>query len=346
MNLCLQNSIGALFLAGILLASGAASAQMNNAGPIHDNRTLDYQPGPLRCSGGELFVVIERLDPTTLSGDLHVTSSLDGGATWTSPTAIVSSASNERHPSLVELTDSSLALFYLSNATGSFRIHRATSADGSLWQQQGAIDLGWGTGGEINPSVIRESDGSLTMTYQRLSGTGHIARSLDGGATWDTLLTQVSTGSGALPRVTRRESDGLYVVTYQVNPGNNNLQIFSKASYDPYDWSSAAAPVAVSANSHDSQPLALDDGTFLVVYSEQSGNLSFDLYYRTSNDGVSWSAPIQLTSFSSRHDLQAHPILQGNPGHITLFWGHQDSAQAYRDHDIWMAQDVAIQSAN
>lgn len=337
----LLNLLGTLLLGGVGLVGGTTAAQ--TSGPIYNGSHLDYQPAPLRLPCGKLMVVIERLTPPANSGDLYLTRSDDGGATWSNPKAIVASALNERHPSLVQFADGSFALFYLVNeSSGVYRIHRATSQGGGHWTSQGAIDLGWSTGAEVNPSVIREADGSLTLTYHRLSGASYIARSTDGGATWDTLKTPVSNGAAALPRVTKRESDGLYVVTYQVNPGSWNLELHSKASYDPYDWSGAASLVSSGANSHDSQPLALEDGTFLVAYIEQSGSDAFDLYYRTSVDGLAWSSATRLTQTTTRYDIQPHPILQGTPGYVSLFWSYQDSTSPYVDHDIWMMKDLPI----
>jgi hypothetical protein len=325
----------------VVLGGLGSPAIAQTSGPIYSGLHLDYQPSPLRLANGELLVVIERLNSQN-RGDLYLTRSQDGGNVWSLPKPIVATSLNERHPALVQLRDGSLELFYLADQGGAYRIHRATSPDGSSWKQHGALNLGWGTGGEINPSVINEADGSLTMSYHRLNGASYIARSYDGGVTWDTRLTRVSDGNAALPRVAKRESDGLYVVTYQVNLGGGNLELRSKASTNPYDWTGASSVVSTGANGHDSVPLVLQDGTFLVTYIEQSGSAAFDLYYRTSVDGVKWSPATRLTFTESRYDVEPHPILQGPPGYISLFWSYQVSATPYVDHDIWMMRDLPI----
>jgi BNR repeat-like domain len=282
----------------------------------------DYQPSIAAAPDGTLIVVFERLN-ASVAGDLYVTRSPDG-VTWSAPTAIVQTSANERAPSLVA-TPSGYLLFFLSDGAGGFRIHRGTSPDGEQWTTHGAIDLGWPTGGEINPDVIREAGGSLTMTYQRLGSGSYISLSTDGGATWDTRRTLVAGGS-ALPRVAKRESDGTYLVTYQVNPGNSRLQMFSKTSGDPYDWSAAAAPLSVDANSHDSDPHVLADGRFAVVYADARGSNQFDLFFRTSSDGRTWSAAAQLTRDASNSDVQPHLYETG--GKVLLLWS--------RDFDLWI----------
>ena len=330
-----------MLLSGLCLMSGLARAQAS--APIHSGASLDYQPAPLRLANGELLVVIERLAPKTNLGDLLLTRSRDGGTTWDAPVPIVSTPLSERHPALVQLPDGGLALFYLVLEGGGInRIHRATSPDGTRWTRRGALDLGWGDGKELNPSVILEPEGTLTLAYQRQNGAAYLARSTDGGATWDTLRTQLSEGWAALPRITRRDTDGLYVVTYQVNPGNYRLQLRSKASTNPYDWSAPSALVSGGANTHDSQPLTLEDGTFLVTYIEQVGSSAFDLYYRLSPDGLRWSEPQALTASSANYDIQPHPILQGSPGRVSLFWSCQSGATPYSTHDIWMMRDLAV----
>ncbi|MBN1139813.1 MAG: exo-alpha-sialidase [Anaerolineae bacterium] len=336
-------SIVALLL-GLTIVSLARGSAPDYVGPIYSGAELDYQPAIIRVSpGGDLMVVFERLAPGSYFGDLYVSFSSDGGHTWTTPQAIVSSALNERHPALVQLASDSFALFYLVDETssGGYRLHRATSADGLVWTDQGALDLGWATPGEINPCVIREADGTLTMTYHRLSGPSYIARSADGGATWDKAKTQVSSGSAALPRLAKRESDGLYLVTYQVNPGGNNLDIYSKTSTDPYDWSGPQHPLSTAINSHDSQPVVLEDGAFLVTYASTPVSY-FDLFYRTSRDGVVWSDGVQVTNDPAHYDTQPHPLLAGAPGYVLLTWSHQVGATPYVDHDVWINTGLAI----
>jgi len=312
-------------------------------GPVYDGTHMDYQPSIIRVQpSGQLMIVFER-QVTQSNYDQYVTTSSNGGQTWSTPQAILSTPSNERHPALLQLGPASFVLFYLSNETGGYRIHRASSTDGLSWSPQGALNLGWSTSGEINPTVIRETSGALTMTYQRTGGStgSYIARSIDNGATWDTLKTQVS-ATGALPRLAKRESDGRYIVTYQVNPGSGVLQMYSKVSADPYNWNVAETPFSIDANSHDSQPIVLEDGTFVTFYIQQVGTEPFDIYYRTSADGVSWGTKIRVTNDRKYYDLQPHPLLQGTPGHVMLVWSHQESNQPYQDHDVWINTDLTL----
>ena len=61
----------------------------------------------------------------------------------------------------------------------------------------------------------------------------------------------------------KRATDGLYVVTYQT--GSTSVDIWSKASKDPYDWNVPQNPLSTAINSHDPGPIVLKGGTILVT---------------------------------------------------------------------------------
>ncbi|HEX6368429.1 MAG TPA: sialidase family protein [Longimicrobium sp.] len=339
---CDQNPVRAL-PSGTPAANVLASAA---GAPIYGGTENDYQPSLIRRADGRLMIVLERLAPRTNSGDLYVSTSADGGATWSVPSVIVATKLNERHPSLVQHASGAFSLFYLVvDAKGAYRIHRATSANGTTWTQHGAVNLGWSTAGDMNPSVIVEGDGSLTMAYQRYTGSGYVgyvARSTDGGATWDALRTTVSDGTSAmLPRVAKRASDGRYMVTFQANGPDGVMAIYAKTSASVYDWNVPRFAVSQGENAHDSQPIVLEDGRFFVTYGAVRSDAGYNIYYRTTADAVAWSGAVQVTSDSNLHDVQPHPILHGTAGHVVLSWGRQRAAGA--DWDIWVNPDLAVQ---
>jgi hypothetical protein len=57
-----------------------------------------------------------------------------------------------------------------------------------------------------------------------------------------------------------------------------------------------------------------------------------------------WSEPQRITTPTS-DDLQPHPLLQGTPGFVSLFWSSQKGEMPYVNHDIWMMRDLPVDTA-
>lgn len=311
------HGIGTL-VATLLLTPAFAFAATE---PVTTGGLFDYQPSVIRADNGTVVAVFERLAPANQYGDLWLTRSTDDGATWSTPTIAIASASNERHASLLQIGPSSYVLFYLKGMTAvsSFRIARATSSDGITFTEQGLLDLGWGSGGEINPHVIDEGGGVLTMSYQRLNtNTGsYVAQSLDSGATWDTLRTPIQLGS-QLPRITRRASDGLYLASYQV--GSSSLTMHVETTTNLRDWNTPAQDFALTGNNHDSLPVVMPDGAFVLTWIRASGS-GFDIALRRSADGRRWQPLQAVTSTPTENDVQPHPLTGPSSGSFQLYWG-------------------------
>ena len=334
-----ERSFAAALAVSLACVAVARAEQHVTGGP-----DIDYQPAILKSSDGARIVVFERLDPATLFGDLWITRSIDGGDTWSEPAAIIATSANERHPALVQTGASQYVLFYLKgmSAASSFRIFRATSDDGVAFAEQGQIDLGWSTGGEINPHVIRHADGTLTMSYQRLGSSAgvYVAESSDDGATWDTQQTQIA-ASAQLPRIAYRESDGLYLATYQT--GSTALRMWVKTTSDVHDWSATARDFAGAGNHHDSLPVVMPDDAFVVFWIRAAGN-QFDIAVKRSLDGVDWSAPLTVTDMPDADDVEPHPLVGDSPSEVELYWG-RDAPVGSLTHDIVREPAVLVNDA-
>jgi hypothetical protein len=315
-----------LLLLAIVCCSNAIALEFVTSGS-----EIDYQPSVILSDDGARIVVFERLDPSTLNGDLWITRSTDSGANWSTPVAIIATAANERHPALLQLGVSNYVLFYLkgTGSTSSFRIWRSTSTDGVAFTEQAQIALGWTTGGEINPHVIRHANGTLTMSYQRLGSGSYVAESSDGGITWDLLKTPIALGS-QLPRIAYRESDGLYLASYQV--GSSALSMHVKTTTNVHDWSAPAQDFAITGNNHDSLPVVMSDNAFALFWIRANGSF-FDLAVRRSTNGIDWDPAIALTDTPDDDDVEPHPLVGTSSSEVELYWGH-DSPGGSLTHDI------------
>lgn len=306
---CLLGLIGA--------AAGSAQAQAQPQ-TVVGGAGNDYQVSvQIPAAAPALRIaVFERLDGS-FSGDLWVTHSLDAGVSWSDPSVAVASAANERHPSLVEGSEGGWLLFHLSSASGGFRIHRATSEDGLQFVARGAIDLGWPSGGEINPQVMRLQDGRLLLAYHRIGGAAFVAVSSDEGLSWDTTRTQVSLGNAALPRIAQRPSDGRLLLVYQTNPGDNQLRLLTRSSLDPLSWQDTPQAFASTGNNHDAWPLWVAN-EWQLFWTRVDGG-SFQLHRGHSTDGLAWSQPEQPFPRPGLANVQPMVLVSG--AGIELHWG-------------------------
>lgn len=321
----------------LLLTSGTAIVPLarGDVVVVSGGPERDYQASIIEPWGepDRRMAVFERLSGPTNTGDLWATHSEDGGETWSEPVAVVSTAANERHPSLVQTGVKEYALFYLKDEGGnSFRIYRAHSQDGLAFVEQGPVQLGWASAGEINPWVIRHEDGTLSMTYHRLGGAAYLSRSEDDGVTWDTDTTMISSGNAALPRLAYRESDGLYLAVYQTNPGNNLLRMWVRTTTDPTDWSGPEHSLAGDGNNHDPLPVVLSDDSFAVFWARVS-NGHFQIFSARSDDGAEWSSRIQHTLRPDRANVQPYALPAPGQG-AELYWGAAQDANG-SVYDIW-----------
>lgn len=323
-----------IFAIGLMLLSTLASAQVQT---VTSGSAPDYQASVIRSSiDGSRIAAFERLDGSAF-GDLWTTRSIDGGLSWSAPTVAIATAANERHPALLQTGPTSYLLIYLkgSGATSSYRIWRASSSDGEHFSEQAMIDLGWASGGEVNPHVIRHADGRLTMSYQRLSGGVFVAESADDGISWDQLKTPIN-AIGQLPRIAYRENDGLYLASYQT--GSSALQMFVKTSGNVHDWSAPAQNFATTGNNHDSLPVVMSDGAFVLFWIRAIGS-QFDIAARRSIDGTTWQPTITVTSTPDENDVEPYPLPAESPGVVELFWGREIPVGS-SDYDI--VRDPAV----
>ena len=324
----MRDAFRAIVFVAMLSAVGFAQAQQH----VTSGEEIDYQPAIIEASDGGRIAVFERLDASSFFGDLWITRSTDGGDTWSEAAAILATGANERHPALIETAPSRFTLFYLKgqSASSSFRIFRATSSDGAAFAEVGQIDLGWATGGEVNPHVIRHDDGTLTMSYQRYDAGSasydcFVAESTDGGLTWDPLQTMIAPGA-QLPRIAYRESDGLYLASYQI--GSTGLHIYTKTTTNVHDWGPDRFNFAVVGDNHDSLPVVMPDGAFVTFFIRATGG-TYDLAFRRSTDGTNWAPAIAGTNTLSVDDVEPHPLLVGSPDYVELYWGRDEPAGSF-----------------
>jgi hypothetical protein len=286
---------------------------------------LDYESSILELDSGGLMIVFDRMSAS--GGELYVTFSEDTGKTWSTPVMITNDPLHDQAtPCLIKTLGEGIRMYYSSNETGLYDIYEARSTDGVDWTFVGPVYLGWTNSQPVDPTVVLEEDGSLTMSYYLLyTGNAYVAHT-DDLDSWDTLRTFVRPGQR--PRI-MKHSNGTYLFSSQENVGGSyDWDIFVTTSIDRLEWTE---PVRLTDNnnSHDSFGGELPDGSYLVYYAKVFGS-QYELCRRSSWDAEVWAEEERIT-FNSTYDTQPHFIVHSS-GDLCLVWAHQVSTN---DYDVY-----------
>lgn len=269
-------------------------------------------------------MVIFCRNPDWQSGDLYVAFSTDNGLSWDSPIAIVEGPGDQATLSFLQLPGDTFRLWYASNENTTYGIYTAHSVDGTVWQRDGRVNLGWQVYDmHYDPTVILEPDSSLTMSY-RGPGGAYIAHKPYAGS-WDTTMTLVGP-SGYRPRVLKH-SDGIYLYSYHRNTATG-YEVFVRTSTDRVNWT-AENRLTFNGNSHDPFPNETTDGAYLIYYATHLPP-AYNLYRRVSYDAINWDPEEQITS-DITNNTQPHFFCEANE--IYLVWAH--AILFPDDHDVY-----------
>lgn len=285
----------------------------------------------VRTQSGNLLTVIER-NPDWNSGDLYTSVSSDDGTTWTSLSPAVTGSGNQSTFSLLRGEEDTLLLFYASNESGTYRIYCAFSTYGSAWTKTGEIPLPWAPSQNVyDPVVIREQDGSLTMTYIASGYGAYITNRTSSGA-WDTTKTQIA--SGAYRARICKNSSGLYLAAYHRRTGSTyQYDVFVRSSPDRLNWSQEVQ-LTTNLNSHDPFCAVTPDNAFIVDYAKVVSGI-YNIHTRRSYDGLNWENEYQIT-FDGTHNTQPSFFVQN--GFIYRTWTH--AIHYDTDNDIYFEKSV------
>jgi hypothetical protein len=291
----------------------------------------DYEGWIGRINDGRLMVIFCR-NPDWSSGDLYITFSTDNGSTWDERIPIIIEFGDQATLSFAQLPFDTLRVWYASNEGGEYGIYSAHSMDGLTWVREGWLDIGWSMSDMFyDPTVIIESDSSVTMSYRGPGGAyiTHKPHQED----WDTLRTLVGSG-GYRPRV-MKHTNGTYLYAYHRNIGGGQYEVFVRTSPDRITWSNEVQ-LTFSGNSHDPFPNQTPDGAYLVYYATYAAP-AYNLHRRRSYDAVNWEPDEQITS-SLTNNTQPHFFIENNT--IYLLWAHCVSYPY--DHDVYFEPFIYV----
>ncbi len=277
-----------------------------------------------RLPNSSLATIVER-NPDWGSGDLYISFSADDGTSWSDLSPVVVKSGNQSTHCIVVTPDDSLRVYYASNETGTYKIRTISSADGITWVNDFQLDLGWPQSqGVYDPHVIVEDDGSMTMTYVKFGGGGYVAHCTEINE-WD--LNKSIIQSGAFRIRICKQSSGKYLAAYHRNIGGNQYEAHVRFSYDLIIWSDVTL-LTGSGNTHDPTCNTVND-EFWVFYSTYK-NGAYNLFKRSSSDGLYWSEEEQFTNDNTNNTQSAFFAEADN---VYLIWTHAINYNT--DNDIY-----------
>lgn len=297
-----------LVLAGVVTVSAVSGVAAQVAVATGDPN--DYAPSIAR-DGGRVWISFDRLDAAFDNGDVLLTHSDDGGATWSAPAAVVSGPGNQCLSSLV-IRDGWMNLFYTSNESGSYRIYRTRSADGTAWEPAVLLNLGWSTGDVYDPTVCVNGQGAWGMTFVRMGEGVYFASGTDGLA-WDRTFI----AAGYRPRLCVDASGAWRAVLHQ-KVGGSSYDVVEYGSETGLFWVSSGF-LTSSGNNHDPFALRLGNRRLGCWYAKAVGS-HYDVYRRLQGADGLW-APEEPVAVGPGYQTQPHAVLDAD-GSVLLAWAH------------------------
>ncbi len=239
-------------------------------------------------------VVVHRLNDG--ANDLiQANRTVDGGGSWSDPVTLSSAGLfSTGYPAVaVHTSGNVIAVWTVDNVVQSGR-----SEDGGLGWVGLPVEISAPSSGTFSPQVSIAADGTAIAVWNRSDGSAYIvqsSRSTDDGASWSVPVNvSVAGGDSFGQRIAFDTAGNAVAMWYRFN-GSHFIVQSSRSVDGGVSWS---VPVNVSVAGGDAvEPRFAFDaaGNAVAVWYRNDGSNNIVQSSRSTNGGVSWSAPVNLS---------------------------------------------------
>jgi hypothetical protein len=247
------------------------------------------------------------------------------------------SPTKDEDPSVLRARDGTLHVAWFSDRGGNPDIYITRTSNGLEWAAPTRVTTD--PGGDFNPSLIQDEQGVFHLAWFRWTAPflGHIWYNTSAdGVSWDprteVRVTDAPNVDDWVPTLTRA-ADGtllVYFVSSRRDPRASTSDLYVAARRPgAARWDEAVPLTALnSATEHDHLPFAARTGgdiTLVWVRHDTSQALPWlnpksDTFYATSSNGLSWSAPVQITREAGKVVNLFPALYSGLDGQSSLVW--------------------------
>jgi len=233
---------------------------------------------------------------------IFFTTSKDGGKNWDNlpqTRNLTNSPGEAFGPSLAVSKEGPLRLYiaYHDNSTGTYEAYLLSTKKKTKFRRP--QDLTPGGGGGFSPRLGLDSNGNVNLVYgDTTGGVRHVRfmRSTDQGATFSEPLTISGASDGAFePEIAMTSGDAINVAWEDTVSGTSAI-LFARSTDSGATFSNPQQVSRGEGSATEAHIAADGAGRLSVVWAQAVGDDKHLFYSRSTDDGQTFSDPLQLTT--------------------------------------------------
>ena len=203
----------------------------------------------------------------------------------------------------------------------------AVPANAATIEWSTPINLSEAGQGSGDPRIAVDGSGNAVAVWRRYDGNNDIAQSSwsdDGGASWSAAVNLSEPGEGASnPRIALDGSGVAHVVWNRYDGSDTRVQ-YTRSVNGGASWSVPVNLSTAGVSSQNPEIVLGGSGTIIAVWRGSDGNNDIIQSSRSSNSGVSWSTPVDLSL--TGQDARSPQIATDGSGNVVAVWLRSDGS--------------------